>query len=429
MRQRQHKRVEISPKLLPVFAGEARYRCAYGGRGSGKSYSFALMLALRGAQSPLRILCARELQNSIKDSVHAEVVNAIQDHPWLAEHYEWGESFIRGRYQKTEFIFKGLRTNYREIKSMSRINICWIEEAESVSKASWDILVPTIREPGSEIWITWNPESIDSPVQQRFVVDPPADTKIAKVNWRDNPWFPEVLEQERLDCLANDPDSYYHTWEGECITRTDAQILNGKWSVREFEPDKSWGDPYHGADWGYASDPTAAIRCWIHDDRLWIEHESYQHRLELNDVAVKWRRDIPGIERYVLRADSAQPAMISHVKRELPRIIGAPKWKGSIEDGIAYLRSFREIVIHPRCVHFADEARRYSYKVDRRSGDVLPVIVDAHNHLIDSLRYACTTMILAKSGKQSSPLANTDRSAANTRERVGGIKRQGRVFG
>jgi len=120
--------------------------------------------------------------------------------------------------------------------------------------------------------------------------------------------------------------------------------------------------------------------------------------------------------------------MISHVKRDLPKIVGSPKWRGSVEDGIAYLRSFRQILIHSRCTNFADEARRYSYKVDRRSGDVLPVIVDANNHLIDSLRYALAPMILAKSGKQSSPVGRTSRSAANTRERIGGMKRSGRVF-
>jgi phage terminase large subunit len=344
--------------------------------------------------------------------------------------YDWGESYIRGK-NGTEFIFKGLRSNYREIKSTSGINICWVEEAEAVSKKSWDTLIPTIREPDSEIWVTWNPEAEDSPVRQRFILSEPSGLKLAQMNWRDNPWFPAVLEQERQDCLRDNPDDYDHIWEGECITRSDAQILSGKWVVREFEPESNWDGPYHGADWGFGSDPTAAVRLWVADRQLWVEYESYAHHLELDDTGQRWADDIPGIEKYVVRADNARPESISHVKKgrkrsetdrgafPIPRLTAVKKWPGSVEDGIKHLRSYRQIVIHPRCENTALEARKYSYKVDRHTGDVLPVIIDKHNHLIDSLRYALQPVIVGAIKFATGSNATIKQTRRNKRDSFG----------
>lgn len=394
-------RVELPPKLIPVFVGAARYRGAYGGRGSGKSRGFALMAAIRGYAESLRILCARELQNSLKDSVHAEVVAAIHSedengnllYPWLADFYEIGESFIRGK-NGTEFLFKGLRHNYQQIKSTSGVNICWVEEAETVSEQSWKNLAPTIRAPGSEIWLTWNPESEDSPTHKRFVLDPPANSKIVRLNYNDNPWFPPELEEERKNDLRRDPDYYAHIWEGECVTRTDAQILAGKWEIQDFEPGEDWDGPYFGLDFGFANDPTAATKSWIHDDCLFIEYEGGDVGLELDDTPVFLRERLPGITQHTVRADNARPESISFLKRHgLPRVISVKKGKGSVESGIQHLRSYRKIIIHSRCEETAREARLYSYKVDRLTGDVLPVIVDLNNHYIDSVRYALEPLI------------------------------------
>lgn len=353
------------------------------------------MTAIRGYAEPLRILCARELQNSLKDSVHAEVTAAIESLPWLAAHYEIGESYIRGK-NGTEYLFKGLRHNYQQVKSTSGVNICWIEEAETVSEQSWKTLIPTIRAPGSEIWLTWNPENADSPTHKRFVIDPPDGAKIVKLNFNDNPWFPAELEQERLHDLERDPDYYAHIWEGECVTRTDAQILAGKWSVREFESGDKWNGPYFGLDFGFAQDPTAAVKCWIYDRRLWIEYEAGKIGLELDDTPAFIRERIPGIDKHTVRADSARPESISFLRRNgLPDMVGVKKGPGSVEDGIQFLRSFEGIVIHPRCEEVAREARLYSYKIDRLSGDILAVPVDANNHYIDATRYALQPMIAA----------------------------------
>ncbi|TQE93018.1 MAG: PBSX family phage terminase large subunit [Spiribacter salinus] len=386
--------IKLPPKLVPVFTNPARYRGAYGGRGSGKSFSFAKMLAVRGYAEPLRILCGREIQNSIKDSSQQEVIRAIESEPFLNAHYSYGESFIRGA-NGTEFLFKGLRHNYQQIKSTSGINICWVEEAEHVSEASWEVLIPTVREPGSEIWLTWNPESEDSATHRRFIKSPPSDSRIVKLNWRDNPWFPDELEYERQRDQERDPDRYQHIWEGETITRTEAQILGGKWAVREFEPDeRKWDGPYYGLDFGFSNDPLAAVKCWVHDERLYIEHEAGKVNLELDDTPDYLRERVPGLVSDKVRADNARPECISHLKRHgMPGIQAAPKWQKSVEEGITFLRNFREIVIHPRCRQTQTECRLYSYKVDRLSGDVTSVIIDANNHFIDAIRYALSPII------------------------------------
>lgn len=404
-------RIELPPKLVPVFAddgdsGKARYRGAYGGRGSGKSFGFAKMAAIRGWERKLRILCARELQYTLRESSLAEIARTIASEPWLDAFYDCGESYIRGA-NGTEFIFRGLRHNIKEIKSLVGIDICWIEEAEQVSKESWRVLIPTIREPGSEIWATWNPESLDSATRERFIGSPPERAKVVELNWRDNPWFPPELEEERQYDLRGDPDMYAHIWEGQCITRSDAQVLAGKWRVDTFEPSPKWGGPYYGADWGFANDPSVLVRCWIHQRVLYVEYEAYGVRVDLNDHYQLFNA-VPDSMHAVIRADSARPETISHLRapeRTTTGVKGHPgfrglvavkKWPGSVEEGIAYLRNFEAIVIHPRCMHAAEEARLWRYKVDRMTGDVLPVLIDANNHVWDAVRYALQPLIQRK---------------------------------
>jgi len=233
-------KIRLPDKLHDVFASPARYRGAFGGRGSGKSFSFATMALVRGMQDKLRILCAREIQTTIRESVLQELVSAIEY--WgLESFYDYGASYVSG-INGTEFIFKGLRHNYKEVKSTKGINICWVEEAEAVSDESWRVLIPTIREEGSEIWMTWNPEDPDAATQKRFIDNPPPRTKIAQMNYRDNPWFPEVLDHERLHDLATlDKHMYCHIWEGGCIVRTGMEVYHAfsqenVSEIAEFDP-------------------------------------------------------------------------------------------------------------------------------------------------------------------------------------------------
>ena len=393
-------RVELPPKLLPVFTpprGAVRYRGAYGGRGSGKSFSFALMAAVWGYAEPLRILATRELQVSIKESMYAEIRGAIRSRDWLAQHYEIGESYIRGR-NGTEFLFRGLRHNMTAIKSMASIDLVVVEEAEDVPEHSWLDLLPTVRAERSEVWVIWNPRADGSPVDQRFVKQPPDNALIAKLNYGDNPWFPPVLEAERQhDLKRMDLSTYSHVWEGAYLENSDAQVLHGKVEVREFDPQKGWDGPYYGLDYGFANDPTAAVECYIHEDTLYIRRECGGVGVELDDTAGMVTSAMPEATRYVIRADNARPESTSYLRRHgLPRIESAPKWAGSIEDGIQHLRSYKAIVIHPGCKETMREARLYSYKTDRHTGDVLPQVVDANNHYIDAIRYALAPMIKSK---------------------------------
>lgn len=390
-------RIKLPPKLVPVFThprGELRYRGAYGGRGSGKSFSFALMAAVWGYADKLRILCTRELQVSIKESFHAEVKNAILSTPWLAAHYDVGIDYIRGK-NGTEFIFRGLRHNMSAIKSMAQIDLCIVEEAEDVPEASWQELEPTIRATGSEIWAVWNPKKDGSPVDSRFRKASPPRSNIVQMNYSDNPWFPSVLDEQRKHQQhVMDLETYRHIWEGDYLKLSKAQILADKATIADFTPGPDWQGPYHGADWGFATDPTTAVKCWVYDSKLYVEHEVGQVGLELDETARVLISAIPDIERHTIRGDSARPETISYLKRHgLPRIEAVKKWPGSVEDGIAHLRSYSEIVIHPRCSGTIREASLYSYKADRLTGDVLPVIVDEENHYIDAIRYALAPLI------------------------------------
>lgn len=395
--------------LAAIFAaprGAVRFRCAWGGRGSGKSYSFALMALAFGYAERLRILATREYQVSIRESFHAELARVIGDHAWLARHYTVNESSIFGA-NGTEFIFRGLRKNIESIKSMSGIDIAIVEEAEAVPERSWQALLPTVRGERSEVWAIWNPEREGSPIDLLFRKRPPPDAAVAEVHYWDNPWFPSVLDrQRRHDQARLDVATYAHIWEGAYMTNSRAQILADRVRVDEFEPERGkWDGPYFGIDWGFAQDPLAAVRVWIHDDRLWVEAEAGGVGIEIDETPRFLRARLPEIERYPARADSARPETISYVRRNgLPNVTAVAKWPQSIEDGIAYLRSFREIVIHPRCAETIRETRLYSYKTDRLTGDVLPEIIDSCNHYIDAIRYALQPMI-----RQRTPMASAAR--------------------
>ena len=218
--------IELPPKLVNLFDGEARYRVAFGGRGSGKTRSFALMSAVYGYRWGMsgrqgQILCAREHLNSLDESSLEEVKSAIQSVDWLDAYYEIGEKYIRSRDGRVSYVFSGLRRNLDSIKSKARVILAWVDEAENVSEAAWQKLIPTIREEESEIWVTYNPESKHSAVHQRFRVNPSSDVKVCEINWRDNPWFPDVLNQERINDQKLRPDVYDHVWEGAFLIHVE----------------------------------------------------------------------------------------------------------------------------------------------------------------------------------------------------------------
>jgi len=338
-----------------------------------------------------RLLCTKETQNSLSDSALAILKRVIHDHGFdgMFQQTKHGLKCVSG----AEFIFRGLQHPDR-IKSLDGITHCWVEEGQKISQEAWDILIPTIREDGSEIWVTFNPDLEDDPAFKNFVLNTRDDVELELINYNDNPHFPEVLQQEMEWDKENDFDKYLHVWEGNCRTYSEAQIFYGKWRVDSFEPEKNL-NYYFGADWGFSQDPTTLVRCYIKDDCLYIDQEAYGVGVDI-DKTPELFDSVPDAIKWPITADSARPETISYMQRHgYPKMRSAKKGKGSIEDGIAFLRSFKEIIVHERCKHVADEMKLYSYKTDKLTGEVTPNIEDKHNHMVDALRYA-VEMIMMK---------------------------------
>lgn len=251
--------IELPPKLIPVFIGSARFRGAHGGRGSGKTRTFAKMAAVHGAKCAQEgtegvILCGRQFMNSLADSSFSEIAAAISSDSWLATVYDIGDTYIRTKDRRVEFLFVGLARNLSSIKSKARILLCWIDEAEDVTEPAWVTLIPTVREDNSEIWITWNPGRKGSATDKRFRDTADADTKIVQLNYRDNPWFPQVLEIERMRDMRDRPDQYPHIWDGEyrqsapgsyyaqCLAVARSQGRIGRVSADPLLPLRSYHD-------------------------------------------------------------------------------------------------------------------------------------------------------------------------------------------
>lgn len=361
-----------------------RYKVFYGGRGSGKSWAVAEALITMADMARLRILCCREIQASIRDSSY-QVLKDTAYRLGIADRFDFLEAEIRSKETGSRFVFKGLSHN-QSLKSVEGIDIAWVEEAQTVSESSWSVLIPTIRKPGSEIWITFNPLNADDPTTKRFIENPPPDACVRKVNYDENIYFPDELRKEMEFLKKSDYEAYLHIWEGYPRTISDAQVFKGRYVVEDF-PDDLWKKAdrlFFGADFGFANDPNTLVRCFILDGRLYIDYEAYAVGVELDEMPQLYE-SVPGSHEWPIKADSARPETISYLANRVNppfRISAATKWQGSVEDGIAYLKSFEKIVIHPRCKHAADEFRLYSYKVDKTTDEVLPIILDKSNHCI-----------------------------------------------
>ena len=410
-----------------LVTDKARFKAVHGGRGSAKSWSFARALILKahtegGSYGNLRdgqgkpishlILCAREFQNSIADSVHRLIKNQIHA-MGLAPWFDIQQKIIRHRITGAEFIFKGLHHSINEIKSTEGITICWVEEAQSTSEDSWQILIPTIRGmDGAEIWVSYNPYLATDPTSILFQgTDPkrPVDPRaiVREVNWEQNPDFPPDMEQDRLILLEQDPDAYEHVYNGQFLQMSEATIFRNRYKVCTFDTPADVDRFHYGVDWGFANDPTVGIRCWIRDNCLYIDYEAYGVGVELDDLdallggglakknGVEYP-GLPGIKNWPVKADNARPETISYMRQFGYGMDGAEKWPGSVEDGIAHLKAFNMIYIHERCPRMAQEARLYKYKVDKLTNEVLPVVVDKHNHCWDAARYSLDGVIQSR---------------------------------
>ena len=222
-------KISLNAKLKPVATIPMRYKVAYGGRGGSKSWTIARILLLKAMERPIRVLCLREIQDSIKDSVH----KLLKDQIDLLELQGFTVQNDSIKHDNgSEFLFKGLYSNLSKIKSFEGVDIAWIEEGESISALSWQILDPTIRKPNSEIWISFNPRYENDVIYSNFVVNCPDNAIVIKVNWNDNKYFPKELEKQKDTMAINDPDLYLHIWEGQLKKNTSELIFNNKWLIR-----------------------------------------------------------------------------------------------------------------------------------------------------------------------------------------------------
>ena len=387
--------LKVANVYKPLWKNAKRRNYIYGGRGSGKSHDVAEYCLFRAYQSKIKVLCTRELQNSIADSVYSLLKNKIVD-----MHLDFFFTVYKDRIvgnNGSEFIFKGIHNNVSEIKSMENISIAWLEESQSLSRESIDVIVPTIRAPGSILIFTFNPYKDNDPIYMEMK-NATEDDLVIKANYSDNPWFPEELRLEMERDKKNDYQKYLWVWEGECLGLSDAQIFRGKYVVENFETPKN-ADFHFGADWGFANDPTTLVRSFIVGNDLYIDMCAGKVGCDLEDTPSLFN-EVQGSSIYPIYADSARPETISFMRSKHYNVIAAEKWNGSVEDGIQYLRSFSCIHIHERCKAIVEEFDLYQYKVDRQTGEILRVPVDKFNHYIDAIRYSLTVpMRSANNGK------------------------------
>lgn len=363
----------------------ARYKGIHGGRGSGKSHAVAEYIVERCLMQKTDVVCLREVQKSLKQSVKKLIENKIQDLK-LGHLFDCLFDRIKTPHGGV-IIFEGLANHTAEsIKSLEGFDIAWFEEAQSCSQRSLDLLRPTIRKEQSELVFTWNPRLNTDPIDVLLRgSNPPPDSVVIEVNFTDNPWFPKVLQDEMIYDRGRDPDKYAHIWLGQYLKNSEARVFKN-WKIEEFDAP---ADAVHrfGADWGFAVDPTVLVRCHTIGRKLYIDYEAYQVGCEIVDTPALFL-SIPESEKWPIVADSARPETISHMRKSgFPKIMPAVKGPGSLEDGIEWLKSY-DIIVHPRCTHVIDELTMYSYKVDELTGNVLPVLEDKNNHVIDACRYS-----------------------------------------
>ena len=353
-----------------------------------------MLVEVHIANPDQQTVCVREVQKSLKFSAKKLVEDKILA-LGVAHLFEITLTEIRRIGAEGIIIFQGMMDHTADsIKSLEGFDLAWCEEAQSLSHRSVELLVPTIRKPGSELWFSWNPEQHDDAVETLFNDNP--DATLVHVNYTDNPWCPEEMTKLSDWQRRVDYEKYAHIWLGQHNTKSEAQIFKN-WRADEFEPDASFGEPLYGMDFGFANDPTCFVRCWIKANTLYIDQDAGRVGMELDDTASYIRQHDPKAADYVMRADSARPESISFLKRHgLPRVTSVEKWPGSVEDGVEFIKTFDEVVIHNRCKDMQEEARLYAYKIDKRTGDILPKIEDDNNHRWDAVRYALGPLIRKK---------------------------------
>lgn len=395
------QRVELPEPLLPLLA-PCRYKVLHGGRGSSKSWSAARALILLAATKPIRVLCARETQKSIQESVHRLLKDQI-GMLGLDEFFEVQETKILGR-NGSDFAFVGVRQQgVTNLKSFEGTDICWIEEAQVVTKRSWDVLIPTIRKPRSEIWITFNPELDDDETYKRFVIDPPEGAWVLPVNWHHNPWFPAELERERLDMLKRDPVGYQTVWEGKCRPAVEGAIYASEIDSSHREG-RVCGVPYDPSlkvhtvwDLGW-NDSTAIIFVQkVGAEVRVIDYIEDDHRTLAEYVAdISARKWVWGTD-YLPHDGAATKHQTGKSDQQVLNSLGRSVQivpAQEIEQGIRQAR-----MVFPRIYFDKTKAsgllaalKRYRRQVNQQTNEPGAPLHDAASHGADAFRYLCASV-------------------------------------
>lgn len=410
------------PEKLMFLFHPARYKVAHGGRGGAKSWGFARALLMQGASRKLRILCAREIQNSIAESVHKLLKDQIEAMGMEAD-YEVQNNIIRGK-NGTEIIFEGLRHNIQKIKSMEGIDIGWVEEAQTVSKTSWDVLIPTIRKTGSEIWVSFNPELESDETYKRMVLNPPPGAVVVRVNWMDNPWFPDELRVEKDHLRGHDYDSYLTVWEGHCRHTLDGAIYaaelrrameQGRICSVPYDPSKpvhtfwdlGWRDltsiwfaqssgfQYRVIDFHQDSQRTVAHYLKVLQDRGYVYGWDYlPHDAESGTLASEGR----GVDQ-LMRAAGRRVRIVPRVPRKMI--------------GINAARTIFDMCVfdEARCADGLQSLRRYRYEVNKETGQMSrEPMHDENSHAADGFQ----TLALSIRGDSPGGPSPSKHAAAKT---------------
>jgi phage terminase large subunit len=384
-------------KLEGLFK-PSRYKVLQGGRGGAKSWGIARALLIKGAKEPMRILCAREYMTSMKDSVHKLLCDQIQA-LGLTGFYEITQASIRGQ-NGTEFAFVGLKNNVANVKSYEGVDVCWVEEAQTVSRLSWNVLIPTIRKEKSEIWVSFNPELETDETYQRFVAQPPEDCISIKINWSDNPWFPEVLRLEKDSLKARDLEAYNQVWEGLCRKSVDGAIFGKELQQAELDG-RLTRVPYD------ATKPVHAIfdLGWADSTSIWfLQFVGMETRLirYIEDSQQTMSHYLATMQTYGYVYDTiwlphdAQNKTLAAAGRTIEDIVRAAGYKTQILPKVPVLDSINAArTIFPSCYfdreHAADGInclRHYRYEVDPETKQFSRTpLHDHYSHGADAFRY------------------------------------------
>ena len=390
------------PECLDFLFEPSRYKILYGGRGSGKSWGVARSLIAKAVQNPIRVLCARELQNSISDSVIALLADQIKS-MGLESFFDVQRTAIYGK-NGSEFSFVGLKHNVTSIKSFEGVDVCWVEEGQAVSKVSWETLIPTIRKPGSEIWVTFNPDLDTDETYKRFVINAPDNAIVRKVNWSDNPWFPEVLRDELEQLKAKDPDAYLNVWEGHTRQMLDGAVYANELRkameqnrIKEIHIDRTigvstfwdlgWADMT--SIWFVQTLPGGEVRVidFYQNCQKTIDH--YVHVLENKGYSYK---------DWWLPHDAENKNMTGKSVKDILQGMGKPVRitpKLSIADGINAARTLldRCFIHESNCADGLQNLRHYRYDVDPNTKMFSnKPLHDQHSHAADAWRYVAVAL-------------------------------------